>query len=192
MRILARTHARAPCNFALFAFTTFTHIFVNRSCIVDYRLFLNIISQNCDCKTKYGQKDRLKRGQSLPKRRWCENIFISISSEQIRRFLGFPNFSRTSLQNSQRFARKCPTFFVVTPWYLYQNYDFLLPLCEGCESKKCKIPVVCAHAHAHAWAGNGRLIFHLVFLIWWEDCFVLLIFSFAASDFSKILARRSR
>ncbi len=101
-------------------------------------------------------------------------MFVSISSEQIRRFLGFPNFSRTSLQNSQRFARKCPTFFVVTPWYLSRNYDFLLLLCEGCESKKCKIPDM--RAHAHAWAGNWRLIFHLVFLIWWEDCFVLLIF----------------
>ena len=116
-------------------------------------------------------------------------MFVSISSEQIRRFLGFPNFSRTSLQNSQRFARRCPSFFVVTPWYLSRNYDFLLLLCEGCESKKCKIPDM--RAHAHAWAGNWRLIFYLVFLIWWEDCFVLLIFSFAASDFSKVLARRA-
>ena len=112
-------------------------------------------------------------------------MFVSISSEQIRRFLGFPNFSRTSLQNSQRFARKCPTFFVVTPWYLSRNYDFLLLLCEGCESKKCKIPDM--RAHAHAWAGNWRLIFHLVFLIWWEDCFVLLIFPLQHQAFQKFL-----
>ena len=112
-------------------------------------------------------------------------MFASISSEQIRRFLGFPNFSRTSLQNSQRFARKCPTFFVVTPWYLSRNYDFLLLLCEGCESKKCKIPDM--RAHAHAWAGNWRIIFYLVFLIWWEDCFVLLIFPLQHQDFQKFL-----
>ena len=112
-------------------------------------------------------------------------MFVSISSEQIWRFLGFPNFSRTLLQNSQRFARKCPTFFVVTPWYLYRNYDFLLLLCEGCESKKCKIPDM--RAHAHAWAGNWRLIFYLVFLIWWEDCFVLLIFPLQHQAFQKFL-----
>ena len=38
----ACAYARAPCTFALFAFTTFTDFRVIHSILVDYRCFINI------------------------------------------------------------------------------------------------------------------------------------------------------
>ena len=53
----ACAYARAPCIFALFAFTTFTDFRVIHSILVDYRCFINIFLMFHADGVKNGRKD---------------------------------------------------------------------------------------------------------------------------------------
>ncbi len=59
----ACAYARAPCTFALFAFTTFTDLRVIHSILVDYRYFINIFLMfHAEWREKWAKRPR-RRGK---------------------------------------------------------------------------------------------------------------------------------
>ena len=59
----ACAYSRAPCTFALFAFTTFTDLRVIHSILVDYRYFINIFLMfHAEWREKWAKRPR-RRGK---------------------------------------------------------------------------------------------------------------------------------
>ena len=70
---LAHARTRAPCIFALFAFTTFTDFRVIHSILVDYRCFINIFLMfHAEWREKWAKRPR-RRGKLGWKSRWVSN-----------------------------------------------------------------------------------------------------------------------
>ena len=69
----ACAYARAPCTFALFAFTTFTDFRVIHSILVVYRCFINIFLMfHAEWRGKWAKSPR-RRGKLGSKSRWGSN-----------------------------------------------------------------------------------------------------------------------
>ena len=140
----SRARVRAHySNFALFAFTTFTEILVKYWRTTHYEGFLG-------CKSRFSRKTEekwWKNASKMERKIW--RVFQKVSDQHRKNIREIWKNLRRFLEKLQRFSRNLLRFF----W----NVGDIIPIwkvwlrearCEGCESKKCKIPGKARASHA--------------------------------------------
>ena len=115
----ACAYARAPCTFALFAFTTFTDFRVIHSILVYYRCFINIFLMfHAEWRGKWAKRPR-RRGKLGSKSRWGSNesswgrllYFWGVWEGMIRKLGAFLENVGRFWKNVGLFLKNLPRFF---------------------------------------------------------------------------------